>query len=92
MWPAGREGGTTNRPPIVCQVPKCDRKAIVYLSGRALCLEHYVENLNELNELGLTPRGLSEKATPGEDAPAERRVREPVNRPGRERARRDERR
>ncbi len=60
-----------------CQVPDCPNRAIVYLSGRALCAEHYVENLNELNDLGLTPRGLS--------GPEERLVRAPVEGPTRER-------
>jgi hypothetical protein len=45
---------------IGCQAANCEREAIVFLTGRPLCVEHYVEQVNALNDLGLTPRGLTE--------------------------------
>ena len=38
-----------------CQIDGCDKDAIVWLSGRALCAQHYLQNVNEVNDLGLTP-------------------------------------
>lgn len=86
---AGRGGGT-NKPPV-CHGPSCSKQALVYLSGRALCAEHYLETLNELNDLGLTPRGLSEKPEPGESPAPERRIRAPVEGPARDGAPKDSR-
>jgi hypothetical protein len=63
----------------------------VYLGGRPLCYQHYVENLNELNHMGLTPRGLTEdKGSINGSTPMERRIREPAQPPERERAPRNE--
>ena len=69
-----------------CHVPDCGKDALVYLTGRPLCSEHYLENVNELNDLGLTPRGLYEGRFSSGEAPEDRQVREPVEGP-RERAR-----
>ena len=75
--------------PADCHSPGCRRGAVVYLAGRPLCSEHYLQNLNELNQLGLTPRGLSEdRPAPGEQIP-ERRIRESVEGPASERAKRE---
>ena len=68
--------------PVCCSASSCQREAIVYLSGRPLCYEHYITNLNELNELGLSPRGLTEAPTNiNGSLPLERRVRESVQPP-----------
>lgn len=65
-----------------CRTDQCERDAIVFLSGRPLCYQHYVDNLNELNQLGLTPRGLTEdRHNMNGSRPIERRVREPVEAP-----------
>jgi hypothetical protein len=67
---------------VCCAAAGCRREAIVFLSGRPLCYEHYVTNLNELHELGLTPRGLTESPDNiNGTQPLERRVREPVEPP-----------
>jgi len=68
---------------IPCDCPGCKKPALVFLEGRPLCAEHYVENLNEVNRLGLTPRGLTEDKSVSDEAPMERRVREPVDSPKR---------
>ena len=39
--------------PADCHSPGCRRGAVVYLAGRPLCSEHYLQNLNELNQLAL---------------------------------------
>ncbi|HEX6510988.1 MAG TPA: hypothetical protein VF157_01730 [Chloroflexota bacterium] len=75
-------GGEPGDPPR-CHAPACGREAIVYLGGRPLCGEHYLQNVNELNDLGLTPRSLSEQKTNGK-APQERLIREPVEGPAAE--------
>lgn len=70
-----------------CSAADCERDAIVFLSGRPLCYQHYVSNLNELHELGLTPRGLTEDAKNMNGThPLERRVRTSVDPPERKRA------
>lgn len=67
-----------------CHTQGCRKDAIVFLAGRPLCYEHYVENLNELNEMGLTPRGLTEDAQSiNGTRPVERLVREPAHGPER---------
>ncbi|MFI5265878.1 MAG: hypothetical protein ACHQ7M_00730 [Chloroflexota bacterium] len=63
----------------------------MYLGGRPLCYEHYLQNLNELNHLGLTPRSLTEgKNSMNGTEPVERRIREPARPPERERASRSD--
>ena len=47
-----------------CAVPNCGRRAVVFLAGRPLCAGHYVENVNELNDLGLTPGNLARDEGP----------------------------
>jgi hypothetical protein len=56
----------------------CKKPAIVWLSGRPLCLEHYIGDLNELNDLGLTP-GLSREGGPAPRSTGPARVRELVD-------------
>jgi hypothetical protein len=66
----------------MCHADDCGRMAIVYLGGRPLCYQHYIENLNELNHLGLTPRGLTEdRESMNGSLPLERRVRESAEPP-----------
>src|SRR5438067_3500742 len=43
----------------LCHMSGCERRAIVWLGGRALCAQHYIYNVNEVNDLGLTPRNLA---------------------------------
>ncbi len=65
---------------VTCWTTDCDKKGIVWLSGRPLCPEHYLQQVNELNELGLTPRGVTEAKENIDNTPAlERRVREPLS-------------
>ncbi len=54
----------------------CGQAAIVLLSGRSLCTWDYIQQLNELNELGLTPPLLAEQAASREEMGSgrERRV------------------
>ncbi len=42
----------------LCQA--CGDVALVLLNGRALCINDYIRNLNQLIELGLTPAMLAE--------------------------------
>jgi len=68
--------------PFKCQADACERDAIVYLGGWPLCYQHYVTNLNELNHMGLTPRGLTEdRESINGSQPVERRIREPAQPP-----------
>ncbi|HVA25048.1 MAG TPA: hypothetical protein VMW62_11725 [Chloroflexota bacterium] len=70
--------------PLKCQGEACERNAIVYLGGRPLCYQHYVDNVNELNQLGLTPRGLTEaRESINGSPPVERLIREPARPPER---------
>ena len=61
---------------------RCERRAIVLLGGRPMCAEHYVDNLNEVNRLGLTPGNLARDEGPDPRPTGEVRISEPVRQPG----------
>ena len=48
----------------LCCVAGCGKRAIVLVCGEPLCAEHYIENVNELNALGLTPGNLAREEGP----------------------------
>jgi hypothetical protein len=64
----------------MCCMSDCGKEGIVLLNGRALCPQHYLQQVNELNDIGLTPRGVTEaKENMNGSPPIVRRVREPVS-------------
>ncbi len=70
---------SSEQGPVQCWTTDCAKEGIVWLSGRPLCPQHYLQQVNELNDLGLTPRGMTEAKQSIDNTPAiERRVREPV--------------
>jgi hypothetical protein len=73
--------------PQSCTIPGCARRGIVLLSGWPLCSEHYVEKLNELNDLGLTPGNLSREGGPDPRSSEPARITEEVRPPAQERER-----
>jgi len=68
-----------------CSVTGCTRPSIVLLSGQPLCSEHYIYELNELNDLGLSPGNLSREEGPDPRSSGPIRISEPVQPPAAER-------
>jgi hypothetical protein len=68
---------------IACEAPNCAKQAIVFVSGKPFCSEHYIANVNALNELGLTPGNLSREGGPDPRSASPVRITEPVNAPAR---------
>jgi hypothetical protein len=66
---------------IDCASSDCPRRAIVFVSGMPLCVEHYVANMHELNDLGLTPGNLSREGGPDPRSTSPARITEPVKPP-----------
>ena len=81
MRPARPVSTSEQRPgPVQCAAIGCAKDGVVLLNGQPFCGNHYLQQVNALNDMGLTPRGMVEaKDDIDGTPPIERLVREPLS-------------